>query len=125
MPGHVAYLVCGSTRSVRERGFERLLTLDETYGIARCLECGFHFQSPRPTVDELLSMYAVHPYYSPENATGEEGFEILSLRTYVPGHPVYHANPRGAPLQEALYAFGGCLERGAVIEVIARKARRR
>lgn len=50
----------------------------------------------------------------------EEGFEVLELRTHLPWHPVYLANPRGRWLQEALYRLGGRFERGPSIEVIAR-----
>ena len=53
-----------------------------------------------------------------------EGFEVLELRTYLPKHPVYLANPRGRWLQEALYRFGGRFERGPSIEVIARASGR-
>ena len=48
-----------------------------------------------------------------------EGFEILSLRTYIPGHPVYLSNPRWRWLQEAIYAAGGVVGRGPCIEIIA------
>ncbi|MFN7953771.1 MAG: class I SAM-dependent methyltransferase [bacterium] len=53
----------------------------------------------------------------------EEGFEVLELRTYLPRHPVYLANPRGRWLQDAIYRLGGRFERGPSIEVIARPTR--
>lgn len=49
-----------------------------------------------------------------------EGFEILSLTTYLPNHPVYLSNATGRRTQEAIYAIGGLLERGPCIEVVAR-----
>lgn len=52
-----------------------------------------------------------------------EGFEILELRTYLRGHPVYHFNPRLGWLQELLYAVGGLFDRGPSIELIARPLR--
>jgi SAM-dependent methyltransferase len=49
-----------------------------------------------------------------------EGYEILSLRTYLPNHPVYLFNPRGRWLQEFIYAIGGLVGRGPCIEVVAK-----
>jgi SAM-dependent methyltransferase len=49
-----------------------------------------------------------------------EGFEVLELRTYLPRHPVFLANPRLRWLQELLYAVGGLFNRGPTIELIAR-----
>ncbi len=56
-------------------------------------------------------------------ALAEEGFEVLELRTYLPRHPVYLANPRARWLQDAIYRVGGRFERGPSIEVIARPSR--
>ncbi|MBK7971871.1 MAG: methyltransferase domain-containing protein [Deltaproteobacteria bacterium] len=57
-------------------------------------------------------------------ALAEEGFEVLELRTHLPWHPVYLANPRGRWIQEMLYRIGGRFERGPSIEVIARATAR-
>jgi 2-polyprenyl-3-methyl-5-hydroxy-6-metoxy-1,4-benzoquinol methylase len=66
----------------------------------------------------------VHYYYfdprTIRRLLGSERFEVLELRTYLPWHPVYHANPRLKRLRELLYAVGGLFGRGPSIEVIAR-----
>jgi SAM-dependent methyltransferase len=62
-------------------------------------------------------------YFDPRTTRSllrSEGFEVLELRTYLPRHPVFLANPRLRWLQEFFYAIGGLFERGPSIEVIAR-----
>lgn len=67
---------------------------------------GFHlyFFTPR-TLRSLL-----------ENA----GYQVLSLRTYLPFHPVYLSKPPRAWLQETLHLLGAPLRRGPVVEMVAR-----
>ena len=69
----------------------------------------------------------VHSYYfdpgTIRTLLTSEGFEVLELRTYLPRHPVYLANPHLRWLQELIYAVGGMFERGPGIEVIARLVR--
>lgn len=50
-----------------------------------------------------------------------EGFEVLELRTYLPRHPVYLANPRALFLQELSYLLGAPFGMGPTIEVICRR----
>jgi len=69
----------------------------------------------------------VHTYYfdprTIRKLLSSENFEILELRTYLPHHPVFLANPRLRWLQELIYAVGGLFDRGPSIEVIARPVR--
>lgn len=67
-----------------------------------------------------------HLYYlDPDTLTAlvrSEGFEVVELRTYLRGHPVYYGSPGLQWLREFIYATGAVVKRGPCIEVIARTA---
>jgi 2-polyprenyl-3-methyl-5-hydroxy-6-metoxy-1,4-benzoquinol methylase len=47
-----------------------------------------------------------------------EGFTVLALRTYLPGHPLYLGNGTRRWVQEVIHACGALAERGPCIEVV-------
>ncbi len=64
-----------------------------------------------------------HLYYYSRETIGQmlhsEGFEVSSLKTYIPGHPVYLRNKKGKWVQESLYALGGLFGQGPSMEIMA------
>lgn len=62
-------------------------------------------------------------YFDPNTLTAvvrSEGFEVVELRTYMRGHPVYYGSQELQWLRELIYATGALVKRGPCIEVIAR-----
>ncbi len=66
MPETVACGLCGSAEATLQELRTRLVQMPSPYEIKRCGSCGFEYLSPRPTRDELLDLYAVHPWYRGE-----------------------------------------------------------
>jgi 2-polyprenyl-3-methyl-5-hydroxy-6-metoxy-1,4-benzoquinol methylase len=58
--------ICHSPDATHQVRRTRLAQLREPYEVKRCRSCGFEYLSPRPTRDELLALYAAHPFWSPE-----------------------------------------------------------
>ena len=121
--------------------FEHLLRpLDYLQAIRDLLQPGgiFAFEIPQQFINPIdlvyralgrqrpFSAYSLHhPYFytvdSIKRMLRLAGFEILTLRTWVPGQ-VFHVENRiiGAALQGALWTADTVARRGHVIEVLAR-----
>ena len=68
-------------------------------------------------------MYFHQSYFTPRTLRAmlvAEGFTVLTLRTYLPGHPLYLHNGMRRWVQEGIHACGALVGRGPCTEVVAR-----
>lgn len=55
-------MVCGSNRGVLDEDFTRIANPLSGRPIVRCTDCGLGFQHPKPSLEELLALYASPEY---------------------------------------------------------------
>ena len=93
MPESVPCGLCGSPDADAEERLTRLAFLADPYRVQRCRRCGFVYESPRPSPDELESTYRRDAFWDAErmarpqrrNRFDRARFERLERWTGGPG----------------------------------------
>lgn len=78
----VPCLACGSPRASRELHLERFLELAEPLRLARCSDCGFRYQSPRSSLDELEARYVASDFYAAAHPVRAAHYDEFYARRY-------------------------------------------
>lgn len=86
----------------------------------------FHFAGARADrwIQRERLMHFHQSYFTPRTLRAmltAEGFTVLALRTYLPGHPLYLGNGARRWIQEGIHLCGALVRRGPCIEVVARQ----